>query len=149
MLRYQAPVAVCTLTDEALAHRIASARPPGMAIVGRLHTENLGIERRINNAVANPHIRFLVLCGADSAQRIGHLPGQSCLALARTRGAPGPAVASPFPGAPGRGTISLACRPAIQSNPLLSGAPGLGAAGFVLFWARRIKAYSFDEWRDS
>lgn len=81
VLRYQAPVAICTLTDEGLADRLAEARPPGVALIGRMHTENLGIERVIRNTLANPHIRFLILCGADSAQRIGHLPGQSLLAL--------------------------------------------------------------------
>ena len=54
-----------------------------IAIVGTLHTENLGIERLIANVVANPHIRFVVVCGSDSRQAIGHLPGQSLVALAR------------------------------------------------------------------
>jgi tetrahydromethanopterin S-methyltransferase subunit A len=54
-----------------------------VAIIGRLHTENLGIERVIQNTLANPNVRFLILCGADSAQRIGHLPGQSLLSLVR------------------------------------------------------------------
>lgn len=83
VLRYQAPVAICTLTDKTLALRLAEARPAGVALIGRLHTENLGIERVIQNALADPHIRFLILCGADSAQRIGHLPGQSLLSLHR------------------------------------------------------------------
>jgi tetrahydromethanopterin S-methyltransferase subunit A len=81
VIRYQAPVAICTLTDEGLTQRLAEARPAGVAIIGRLHTENLGIERIIQNTLANPNLRFLILCGADSAQRIGHLPGQSILAL--------------------------------------------------------------------
>ena len=82
VLRYRAPVAVCTLMDEALATAIARATPPAVALVGTLQTENLGIERLILNVLANPHVRFLVLCGADSQQAIGHLPGQSLLALA-------------------------------------------------------------------
>lgn len=81
VLRYQAPVAICTLTDGDLTGHLAAARPSGVALVGRLQTENLGIERIIRNVLANPHIRFLILCGPDSAQRIGHLPGQSVLAL--------------------------------------------------------------------
>jgi tetrahydromethanopterin S-methyltransferase subunit A len=48
-----------------------------------LHTENLGIERLIVNVLANPHIRFVLVCGADSRQAIGHVPGQSLVALAR------------------------------------------------------------------
>ncbi len=83
VLRYRAPAAICTMTDEALAGRLAETRPAGVAILGRLHTENLGIERVIQNTLANPNIRFLVLCGPDSAQKIGHLPGQSILALMR------------------------------------------------------------------
>jgi tetrahydromethanopterin S-methyltransferase subunit A len=31
----------------------------------------------IQNVLANPQIRFLVLCGEDTQQDIGHLPGQS------------------------------------------------------------------------
>ncbi len=66
-----------------MAEKLAEARPAGVAIVGRLYTENLGIERIIRNTLTNPRIRFLILCGPDSAQRIGHSPGQSFLALYR------------------------------------------------------------------
>ena len=52
-------------------------------MVGTLQTENLGIERLIQNILANPHLRFLILCGADSEQAVGHRPGQSLLALWR------------------------------------------------------------------
>ncbi len=83
VLRYQAAVAVCTLTSESLAKRLVEAAPPGLAIVGTLQTENLGIERLVQNVVANPNIRFLVVCGAESHQAIGHLPGASLLAFAR------------------------------------------------------------------
>lgn len=82
VLRYSAPVAVCTLTDEALTASVAAQGEPGLAIVGTMQTENLGIERLIQNVIANPNIRFLVVCGADSRQAIGHLPGQSLVALA-------------------------------------------------------------------
>ena len=83
-LRYQAPVAVCTLTDEGLYARIREQAGPELSIVGALQTENLGIERLIENVLANPNIRFLVLCGADSQGRVGHLPGQSMVALAHS-----------------------------------------------------------------
>lgn len=97
VLRYQAPVAVCTLTDVELMEAVATARPEGVAIVGTLQTENLGIERLIRNVTADPHIRSLILCGPDSLRTIGHLPGGSLLALAtsgvdermRIVGAPG------------------------------------------------------------
>jgi tetrahydromethanopterin S-methyltransferase subunit A len=77
VLKYRAPVAVCTLNDAALAERLKSRAPEGLAIVGTLHTENLGIERLITNTLANPHVRFLLVCGDDTRQAIGHLPGQS------------------------------------------------------------------------
>lgn len=83
VLRYQAPVAVCTLTNEALSAAVAQQAGPALSIIGTLQTENLGIERLIQNTLANPYIRFVILCGADSRQAIGHLPGQSLLALGR------------------------------------------------------------------
>ena len=83
VLRHSAPIAVCTLTDERLAGKLAKQAGPATAIVGTLQTENLGIERLIQNIVANPNIRFLIVCGADSRQDVGHLPGQSLVALAR------------------------------------------------------------------
>ncbi len=82
--RYSAPIAVCTLTDERLAISVAAQGDPGLAIVGTLQTENLGIERLVQNILANPNIRFLILCGPDSRRAIGHLPGQSLLALVRS-----------------------------------------------------------------
>ena len=81
VVRYGAPVAVCTLNSFALAKLIAERPPSGLAIAGALHTENLGIERIIRNVLANPNVRFLVLCGEDTRQAIGHLPGQSLVAL--------------------------------------------------------------------
>jgi tetrahydromethanopterin S-methyltransferase subunit A len=80
VLRYVAPVAICTLTDDTLADRIAAASPPAVSIVGSLQTENLGIERLLTNVIANPHIRILLLCGADTRKAVGHLPGASLLA---------------------------------------------------------------------
>lgn len=83
VLRYQAPIAICTLTDDTMSAAIADQADNTASIIGTLQTENLGIERLIQNILANPHIRFLIVCGADSRQAIGHLPGQSLVALAR------------------------------------------------------------------
>jgi tetrahydromethanopterin S-methyltransferase subunit A len=83
VLRYHAPVAVCTLNTEELIAPIAASAPDAVAIAGTMQTENLGIERLITNVLANPSIRFLVVCGEDSRKAIGHLPGQSLIALAR------------------------------------------------------------------
>jgi len=83
VLRYRAPVAVCTLTDEDLSSSISSSASTDICLVGTVQTENLGIERVIYNIVANPNIRHLILCGADSKGSVGHLPGQSLISLAR------------------------------------------------------------------
>ncbi len=83
VLRYHAPVAVCTLNSAELIDPIATAGLQGVAIAGTLETENLGIERLITNVLGNPFIRFVVVCGADSRKKIGHLPGQSIVALSR------------------------------------------------------------------
>lgn len=81
VLRYGASVAVCALNSDALAKDLAQRAPDGLAIVGTMHTENLGIERVIRNVLANPNIRWLVLCGDDTRQLVGHLPGQSMESL--------------------------------------------------------------------
>lgn len=83
VLRFQAPVAVCTLNSDDLVPRLAAARPPGLSVVGSLHTENLGIEHLILNMLPNSHVRFLVVCGDDTRRAIGHLPGQSLMSLMR------------------------------------------------------------------
>ncbi len=80
--RYHAPIAVCTLTDEKLAATVAAQSWPEVSIVGNMYTENLGIERLVQNIISIPNLRFLILCASDSHQAIGHLPGQSLLALA-------------------------------------------------------------------
>ena len=81
ILKFVAPVAVCTLHTRQLVDELAALRPEGLSIVGSLQTENLGIERIIENVVSNAHIRVLLLCGEDTAGRVGHMPGQSLVAL--------------------------------------------------------------------
>lgn len=81
VIRHGASVAVCTLNSDDLAGALAAAAPEGLAVVGTMHTENLGIERLLRNIGANPNIRFLILCGEDTQQAIGHLPGQSLQSL--------------------------------------------------------------------
>lgn len=58
------PVAVCTLASSDLVDRFADQRET--AIVGRLYTMNLGLEKLVWNVVSNPAIRYLILCGQDS-----------------------------------------------------------------------------------
>jgi tetrahydromethanopterin S-methyltransferase subunit A len=64
-------VALCTLASEALVDALAARRPPGVAIVGRVFTENFGVEKVVTNLVANPSLRVLVLCGTESRHRVG------------------------------------------------------------------------------
>jgi len=49
-----------------------------VAIIGKCVTENLGIEKIIQNIVSNPNIRYLVLCGRESK---GHFVSQAIEAL--------------------------------------------------------------------
>jgi tetrahydromethanopterin S-methyltransferase subunit A len=50
----------------------------GAALAGTLQTENIGLEKVICNVVANPNIRYIVLCGPESP---GHLTGEALEAL--------------------------------------------------------------------
>jgi tetrahydromethanopterin S-methyltransferase subunit A len=62
--------------------RLASvAIESGAALAGMLQTENVGIEKMIRNIVANPNIRYLIVCGVESA---GHQPGQALSSLVRS-----------------------------------------------------------------
>ena len=70
------PVAVCALTSEKLVSPLVGVQ--GVAIAGIVYTANLGITRIIGNITSNPAIRFLLICGKDSAL---FRPGQSLVAL--------------------------------------------------------------------
>jgi len=73
-----APVAVTTLGSVALAKEVATAAPKGLCIVGKVETENIGIEKIILNVLSNPAIRFLICAGAEPPK---HLTGATLLAL--------------------------------------------------------------------
>jgi tetrahydromethanopterin S-methyltransferase subunit A len=60
-----APVAVCTLTSNELFAPLSNQ--PGVAIAGRGYSANLGLDKIITNITANPSIRFLLICGKESA----------------------------------------------------------------------------------
>jgi len=79
------PVAVCVILDTfdfaipaELDELVMIGADSGAALSGMLQTENIGLEKMVCNIVANPNIRYIVLCGRESA---GHLPGESLLAL--------------------------------------------------------------------
>ncbi len=75
----EAPVAVVTLASLNLPKQITDRQPEGLAITGKLETENIGIDKLVKNVIANPHLRFLIIAGIESA---GHQSGQTLLALA-------------------------------------------------------------------
>jgi tetrahydromethanopterin S-methyltransferase subunit A len=79
------PVAVCVTLDtfdfaipSELNELVMAGTDSGAALSGMLQTENIGLEKMVCNIAANPNIRYIVLCGRESA---GHLPGESLLAL--------------------------------------------------------------------
>lgn len=73
----KSPVAVCTLASIDLLERMKD-RLDNIAIVGKLVTENIGIERIIQNTITNQNIRFLILCGRESR---GHFVAQTIESL--------------------------------------------------------------------
>ena len=81
------PVAVCVIlrypddeVPESIEQLVRVGVETGAALSGTLQTENVGLEKMICNLVANPNIRWLVLCGPESP---GHLTGQAVLRLSQ------------------------------------------------------------------
>lgn len=73
-----APVAVATLGSVSLAEEISQSPPPGLCIVGKVETENIGIEKIIKNVISNSSIRFLICTGQEPPK---HLTGATMIAL--------------------------------------------------------------------
>ena len=81
------PVAVAAILDTfdfkippELAKLVQVAVESGAALAGTLQTENIGIEKLIANVVANPNIRYLILCWRESE---GHLPADALINLTK------------------------------------------------------------------
>lgn len=79
------PVAVVAILDTfdfkippELTKLLQVAIESGAALAGTLQTENIGIEKLIANIVANPNIRYLVICWRESQ---GHLPADTLVNL--------------------------------------------------------------------
>lgn len=79
------PVALCVILDtfdyaipSDLNVLVMAGADIGAALSGMLQTENTGLEKIICNIVANPNIRYIVLCGRESS---GHLCGEALKAL--------------------------------------------------------------------
>ncbi len=70
------PIAVCTLAsiDE------IEVNLKKIAIIGKCVTENLGIEKMIQNIVSNSNIRYLIFCGRESK---GHFVFQAVESLVK------------------------------------------------------------------
>src|SRR3990170_2520238 len=61
------PPEVQTIPKE-IENLVKVAIETGAALSGTLQTENIGIEKIVCNIVANPNIRYLVLCGREVHQ---------------------------------------------------------------------------------
>ena len=79
------PVAVCVMLKwpddeipDGIEKLVRIGVETGAALAGTLQTENIGIEKMVCNLVANPNIRYLIICGPESP---GHSTGQAVLAL--------------------------------------------------------------------
>ncbi|MGA0395478.1 MAG: hypothetical protein ACO3MW_15640 [Rhodospirillales bacterium] len=73
-----APVAVTTLGSVDLAKAVSDLKPDGLCIVGKVETENIGIEKIIKNVLSNKAIHYLVCAGAEPPK---HLTGQTMVSL--------------------------------------------------------------------
>jgi tetrahydromethanopterin S-methyltransferase subunit A len=73
-----APVAVTTLGSVDLAGEVSACAPEGLCIVGKVETENIGIEKIVKNILSNHAIRYLICCGKEPPK---HLTGATWLAL--------------------------------------------------------------------
>jgi tetrahydromethanopterin S-methyltransferase subunit A len=71
-------VAICTLSNRDLPVRLIAAGEQAVAIAGRCDTENIGVEKVVLNLLANPRIRWLVICGTEAK---GHRAGDAFLRL--------------------------------------------------------------------
>ena len=75
----ECPVAVSTLASSALADELARRQPPGLCIVGKTETENIGVDKLVKNVVANSTIQYLIVAGREPD---GYRSGQTLVALA-------------------------------------------------------------------
>lgn len=81
------PVAVAVIlkwireqTPPEIEELVRVAVESGASLSGTLQTENIGIEKVVCNVVANPNIRYLIVCGPESP---GHSAGEALICLGR------------------------------------------------------------------
>jgi len=73
-----APVAITTLGSVKFAEELAQEKLNGACIIGKVETENVGIEKIIRNVISNPAIRFLLMVGNEPPK---HLTGATFIHL--------------------------------------------------------------------
>ena len=74
-------LAICTLSSMKLLKEISnSSLMNKIYVVGRLLSENKGIDLLVRHIISNEQIDTLILCGEDT---VGHRPGHSILCLYR------------------------------------------------------------------
>ena len=73
-------LAICTLSDMSLLGEIISCKDimQKIFLVGRLLSENRGIDKILHTFYNSPQLKCLILCGRDVK---GHLPGQAMISL--------------------------------------------------------------------
>lgn len=69
-----APVAVTTLGSVKFSEELSKVEMQGVSIIGKVETENVGLEKIIRNIVSNPAIRYLLMVGDEPPR---HLTGES------------------------------------------------------------------------
>jgi tetrahydromethanopterin S-methyltransferase subunit A len=75
----ESSISICTLSSIQLLKDIANSElMNNVALVGRLLSENKGIDSIIRYVNSNPIVKTIVLCGQEV---LGHKPGYSLLAL--------------------------------------------------------------------
>lgn len=72
------PVAITTLGSVKFAKELADKSLRGACIIGKVETENIGIEKIIRNVVSNSAIRFLLMVGDEPPK---HLTGETLKCL--------------------------------------------------------------------
>lgn len=77
----ESELAVCTLSSMQLLKEISSsALMTKISVVGRLLSENKGIDSLVRYVISNKTLKIIIICGEDT---IGHRPGHSLLNLYR------------------------------------------------------------------
>jgi chromosome partitioning protein len=78
VLDRSAKVAVSTLASVRLEEKLVKNSPPGLCIVGKTETENIGIDKIVKNVISNPSISHFIIAGKDPS---GHKSGETLLFL--------------------------------------------------------------------